>query len=80
MRPVITDGDLKVLEVSIVFKHIWHIWGYVENVVNSIFLQLAQVRRVFGISQVQVRQYLHREGGQVGGIFQVTRALAGSIG
>lgn len=55
LAPVIRDGDLLVLELSVVLKHVWQVGSHIQDVFNAIFAQDVQVGRIFGTAQVQVR-------------------------
>ena len=72
---MVFDGDLQVLEVPVLLKHVGHIGRHVQDVVDAILLQLVTVRRVLGVAQVQVRQHLGGEGGHVRGAFQVNGSV-----
>lgn len=58
---MIRDGDLFVLEVSLVFEHVWQVGRDVEDVLDVVLAEHIQIRRVFGTAQVQVRQDLDGE-------------------
>lgn len=58
---MIRDGDLFVLEVPLVLKHVGQVGRHVEDVLDVVLAEHVQVRRVFGTAQVKVRQDLDRE-------------------
>lgn len=54
LAPVIRDGNLLVLEFSVVFKHVRQVGSYVQDVLDVVLAQNVQVGRVFGTAQVKV--------------------------
>lgn len=62
LAPVIGNGDLFVLEVSVVFKHVGQVGRDVQDILNIILPQDIQVGGVFGTAQVKVGEDLDREG------------------
>lgn len=55
---MIGDGDLFVLEVAFVFKHVGQVGRHVEDVLDIVLAEDIQVGGVFGTAQVKVRQDL----------------------
>lgn len=64
---MIRDGDLFVLEVSLVLEHVGQVGRDVEDVLDVVLAEHIQVCRVFGTAQVKVWQDLDGEGGLVVG-------------
>ena len=58
---MVGDGDLFVLEVSVVLKHVGQVWRHIEDVLDVILPQHVQVGGIFGTAQEKVRQDLNGE-------------------
>lgn len=61
LAPVIGDGNLFVLEVPFVFKHVGQVGRHVQDVLDIVLAEHIQVGGVFGTAQVKVGQDLDRE-------------------
>lgn len=54
LTPVIRDGNLFVLEFSIMLKHVGKVGSNIQDVLDAIFAQDIQVARIFGAAQIQI--------------------------
>lgn len=62
LTPVIRDGNLFVLEFSVMLKHIGKVGRNVQDVLNAILAQDIQVGGIFGTAQIQIGENLDRKG------------------
>lgn len=61
LAPVIADWYLHVLYGAVSLENVRQIRGYVQNVLYPVASERLAVLAVGRVSQVQVRQYFHRE-------------------
>ena len=58
---MIGDGDLFVLEVSLMLEHVGQVGRHVEDVFDVVFAEHVQVCGIFGTAQIKVWQDLDGE-------------------